>query len=90
MSADMRLVGATLERVYWAMKTPVWLPVIGKEFDSYQKARRAAWDKLTEAGVSVFDDVRNRAEVETRMVVRRVDGVVEDMPIHSEIVRLTV
>lgn len=56
------LQGATVERVYWTVRTPNWLPTTGTEFDSPLDARKYAEDAVTANSP--------RAAIETRMVFR--------------------
>lgn len=56
------LQGATIEKVYWTVRHPMWLPTTGIEFDSPLSARKYAED-----AVSVNSP---KAAIETRVVFR--------------------
>lgn len=59
---NKRLQGATVERVYWAVNVPSWLPVVGENFDSPTAARLYAEDAVSANSP--------KASIETRIVFR--------------------
>lgn len=60
------LQGATVEKIYWTVRHPMWLPTTGTEFDSPLTARKYAEDV-----VSVNSP---KAAIETRIVFRFPEG----------------
>lgn len=60
------LQGATVEKVYWAVRHPMWLPTTGTEFDSPIAARKYAEDAVSANSP--------KASIETRMVLRYPDN----------------
>lgn len=60
------LQGATVERVYWAVRAPYWLPTTGTEYDSPLDAKKYAEDAVHAHSP--------KASVETRIVFRYPEG----------------
>jgi hypothetical protein len=77
MMISKELEGATVERVYWAVLSRDWLPVVGEPFDSLRAAGEYA-DK------QVADMVIKAATVVSRVVFRKPDGTTVDMEIGRE------
>lgn len=77
MLISKELEGATVERVYWAVPSREWLPVIGEQFDSFREAVDHADKQMVE------QDART-ATVVSRMVFQRTDGVIVDMEVGLE------
>lgn len=60
------LQGTTVEKVYWAVRAPSWMPTTGVEFDSPLTAKKYAEDAVSANSP--------KASVETRMVFRFPEG----------------
>jgi hypothetical protein len=70
------LEGATVERIYWAVPSKDWLPVIGDQFDSFNAAKDHA-DAL------MVRDNMQTAIITSRMVFRQ-RGVSIDLEVARE------
>lgn len=77
MLLSKELEGATVERVYWAVPSRDWLPVIGEEFDKFADASRQAERNIAE------NNLRS-AIVVNRIVFRKLDGTTVDMEVARE------
>lgn len=77
MLLSTELEGSTVEKVYWAVPSKDWLPVIGDKFDTYQDASRRV-DQM-------FENTGNRTAIITnRIVVRKSNGTTIDMEVDRE------
>lgn len=77
MLISNELEGATVERIYWAVPSRDWLPVIGEPFDSLKQAGEHADKQMTEQGLRT-------AIITSRAVFRKSDGTTVDMEIARE------
>lgn len=77
MLISKELEGSTVERVYWAVLSRDWLPVVGEPFDSLREAGEYA-DK------QVADLVIKTATIVNRVVFRKPNGTTVDMEIGRE------
>lgn len=77
MLLSKELNGSTVDRVYWAVPSRDWLPVIGDPFDSFREAADHA-DSLM-----VKQNMRT-AIIVNRMVFRKTDGTKVDMEVGRE------
>lgn len=71
------LEGATVERIYWAVPSKDWLPVIGEPFDTFQDASRHS-DKL------MADTNTRTSIIVSRAVFRKENGTTVDMEVARE------
>jgi hypothetical protein len=77
MLLSKELEGSTIERVYWAVPSRDWLPVIDDKFDTFAEASRQV-DKL-------FGEQNHRtAIIVSRVVVRKKNGTTVDMEVGRE------
>lgn len=74
-SLSPELVGATVERVYWAVPSSDWLPVIGEPFEDYPAARHYADGLIRESTAGAPATITNR------IVFRKTNGTTIDMEI---------
>jgi hypothetical protein len=77
MLLSKELEGSTIERVYWAVPSRDWLPVIGDKFDKFADASRQAEQNMAEQNTRT-------AIVVNRIVVRKADGTTVDMEVARE------
>lgn len=77
MLLSKELEGATVERVYWAVPSTAWLPVIGRQFETFRDAQDYADSRLAEPPQSW-------TVIISRMVFRKPDGTTVDMEIGRE------
>lgn len=77
MLLSKELEGATVERVYWAVPSRDWLPVVGDPFDTFRDAADHADRLMAEQG-------KGTAIVINRMVFRKTNGTTVDMEVDRE------
>jgi hypothetical protein len=77
MLLSKELEGATVERVYWAVPSRDWLPVVGEPFDTFRDAADHA-DRL------MAEQNRNTAIIVNRIVFRKANGTTVDMEVARE------
>jgi hypothetical protein len=77
MLLGKELQGSTVERVYWAVPSRDWLPVIGEPFDTFRDAADHA-DRL------MVEQNKGTILVYCRMVFRKPNGTTVDMEVDKE------
>jgi len=71
------LEGATVERIYWAVPSKDWLPVIGDPFDTFNAAKEHA-DHIMRR------DNMQTAIITSRVVFRKDNGTTVDLEVARE------
>ena len=77
MLISKELEGATVERVYWAVPSRSWLPVVGESFDTVRDAQAYADGMIRDRDL-------NAAVIVNRMVFRKRNGTTVDIEVGSE------
>lgn len=77
MLLSKELEGATVERIYWAVPSKDWLPVIGDPFDSFNAAKEHADTMMRSQNMRT-------AIITSRAVFRKPNGTTVDMEVDRE------
>jgi len=77
MLISKELEGATVDRIYWAVPSKDWLPVIGDQFDSYRAAQE-------HADAIMRSENMQTAIIVNRIVFRKANGTSVDMEVARE------